>query len=297
MSVTIKDTGERLIPKGNERTLTYGEHLSRYVAALDIVKGKEVLDVASGTGYGSQMLANFAKNVQGLDYSEEAVAYAQENYPAQNLVYNIGDAQKMPFEDDSFDVVISLETIEHLPNPTAFVKEVRRVMRPNGVFLVSTPNDDEFMDGNEFHVHEFQFKELHDLMDDNFDTVEYYYQSTYFGAALLSEKSLTGGTEALSAKITFGTEKEKAIYYLAIASNGQPLPVLKENVILSDRWSTKSSIDNNNRLVQMIDEANKRANDNLEAYNTVQTRLDLVVGSRWWRLHETVSHIFRSRDG
>ncbi len=76
----LRDTGERLIPEGNHKTLTYGEHLARYQSVLSSVKGKVVADIASGAGYGTNLLASMAKTITGIDYSEEAIEYSKKLY-------------------------------------------------------------------------------------------------------------------------------------------------------------------------------------------------------------------------
>jgi ubiquinone/menaquinone biosynthesis C-methylase UbiE len=239
----MEDTGERLIPEGHHQTLTYGEHLSRYLTTLEVVKGKVVLDLASGAGYGTHMIAQQAKKVYGIDYSADAVAYAQKHYGAKNIEYKVGDAHEIPLPDDSVDVVVSLETIEHLQKPAKFVAEVKRILRPGGQFIVSTPNDDEFIEGNEFHLHEFDLKELKTLIDKNFKHAKFHYQGSYFSAALLDEETFTrGGRWSGTVEKTFGQPKTKAIYYLAIASD-QPVPSLAQTVALADAWSTKDDIE------------------------------------------------------
>jgi ubiquinone/menaquinone biosynthesis C-methylase UbiE len=239
----MEDTGERLIPEGHHQTLTYGEHLSRYLTTLEVVKGKVVLDIASGAGYGTHMIAKQAKKVYGIDYSAEAIAYAKQHYGAKNIEYKVGDAHEIPLPDDSVDVVVSLETIEHLQKPAKFVAEVKRILRSGGQFIVSTPNDDEFIEGNEFHLHEFDLKELQRLITKNFEHAKFHYQGSYFGAALLDEETFTkGGSWSGKVEKTFGQPKTKAIYYLAIASD-QPVPSLAQTVALADAWSTKDDIE------------------------------------------------------
>ena len=123
----LKDTGERLIAEGNESTLTYGEHISRYLSVEELVKDKVVLDVASGSGYGSYLLAKTAKKVIGADRSLEAVKYSEKKYARKNIEFIQSDAENIEkIENDSVDVVVSFETLEHLQNPHKFIEEVKR---------------------------------------------------------------------------------------------------------------------------------------------------------------------------
>ena len=101
-----------------------------------------MLDVACGTGYGSAMLADAgAASVVGVDLSDEAVAQSRRDYVRPNLSFQQGDAQKLSqFPDASFDAVISFETIEHVPDDAAYLSAVHRVLRPEGLYIVSTPD-------------------------------------------------------------------------------------------------------------------------------------------------------------
>lgn len=238
----MKDTGERLIPEGNHKTLTYGEHLARYQSVLGAVKDKIVLDIASGAGYGTNLISKSAKSVVGIDYSEEAIEYCNKLYQSSNLKFVQGDAQELPIEDSSVDVVVSLETIEHIPNPEKFVKEVKRVLKPGGQFIVSTPNDDEYIEGNEFHLHEFQLKELKSLIGKYFKKSDYYYQGSYLSAGVYSQELFEkGGTYTEQTSKTFGQPLNKAIYFIASASDSRPA-ILNNNTVVADAWNTKDDL-------------------------------------------------------
>ena len=241
----MEDTGERLIPAKNKDSVVYGEHMSRYLAVIDVVKGKKVLDVASGTGYGSQLLAGYAKSVTGVDYSPEAIEYSKKHYPAKNLDYLVGNAEELvQIGDNSFDVVVSMETIEHLNHPEKFVQQVKRVLKDNGIFVVSTPNDDEYREGNDFHLHEFTFPELKELMKKYFKKTNYYYQGNALAATLFSEEEFEEEfrKEMLIEK-TISISTEKAIYFIAVASNNVKPPELTSGIAVSQHWNTKGFIE------------------------------------------------------
>jgi ubiquinone/menaquinone biosynthesis C-methylase UbiE len=239
----MKDTGERLIPEGHHQTLTYGEHISRYLSVTDVVKDKVVLDIASGTGYGTQLIAKTAKKVYGVDYSPEAIEYSKQNHSSDNVEFKVGDAHNIPMDDKSVDVVVSLETIEHLKDPAKFISEVKRILKKGGQFIVSTPNDDEYIEDNEFHLHEFNLNELKQLISENFKNSTFYYQGAYFSAALLEENTFTkGGRWEGRLEKTFGQPQQKAIYYLAAASDGE-LEKLTQTAALADIWSTKEDLE------------------------------------------------------
>ena len=171
---------------------TYREHVVRYRFALDAIpnlEGKRVLDVPCGIGYGSAMLARKTGEVVGVDISEEAIAKGREKYleqngqrkPMSNLQLLKMDALSLTFPDASFDAVVSFEGVEHVPDPRRMIAEVRRVLKPDGVFVVSTPNREvtRKRDGrpdNPYHVQEFTKTELEEMLSPQFTHVDFYGQ-------------------------------------------------------------------------------------------------------------------------
>lgn len=117
------------------------EHKERYRFAANYVKNKTVLDIACGVGYGSAILKRAgAKRVLGIDINKEAINYAHAYYQAPGISFRIGNALAIPSKSKSVDVVISLETIEHVKNANLFLKELARVLKDGGVLILSTPN-------------------------------------------------------------------------------------------------------------------------------------------------------------
>ena len=168
---------ERIVPDETEPGIV-AIHLKRYAFAEPWCRGKEVLDVACGVGYGTAHLAGTAARVVGGDLSEEAIAYAQGRYAAANVEFRVLDAAALPFPPGSFDAVCSFETIEHLPDREAYLGEVARVLRPAGVFLVSTPRADSTTErpDNPFHRIEYSREDFERLLSRHFRTVELYGQ-------------------------------------------------------------------------------------------------------------------------
>lgn len=176
----LEYTGERFT-SGQGGPIEH-EHRHRYLVAASICEGKEVLDIASGEGFGSAYLASVASHVTGVDVSPEAVAFARRNYAAANLAYKQGSATAIPLENASVDVVVSFESIEHFFEHDVFLEEVRRVLRPDGVLLISSPNKGIYPgEENHFHV-----KEL--TQDEFVATV----RTQFFNLKLLEQKATTG---------------------------------------------------------------------------------------------------------
>lgn len=117
-------------------------HLARYRFASSYVAGKEVLDIACGTGYGSRHLAEAgrAANVTGIDICPEAIQYARSRHCLPNTGYLVGSVTAIPLPVESFDAVVSFETIEHVDEDVEAVAEYARVLRPGGLLICSTPN-------------------------------------------------------------------------------------------------------------------------------------------------------------
>lgn len=137
-------SGERLIinqeVKGKYNDVLE-EHIYRYRLACNYVKGKNVLDAACGAGYGSKMLQQAGANtVVGLDISEESLLNATRDYSGENIQFTCGDVNHLDYQDASFDVVVSFETIEHIEDGSQWIRESARVLKDEGIFLVSTPN-------------------------------------------------------------------------------------------------------------------------------------------------------------
>jgi ubiquinone/menaquinone biosynthesis C-methylase UbiE len=182
-------TGERLT------TATSGqvevEHLHRYFLARALCRGLDVLDVASGEGYGTALLAQAARSVIGVEVSTEAVAYAGAAYRGPNLRFLEGDARCLPLDDASVDAVVSFETIEHLYEHDQFLAEVRRVLRPGGRFITSSPERDTYSpsgsSANPYHVRELSRAEFNALLRNSFAHVRLLGQRTMLGSALVSD--------------------------------------------------------------------------------------------------------------
>ena len=121
-------TGERLTSELTGQTEI--EHLHRYFLARHMCRGKDVLDVASGEGYGSALLAQVAKSVIGVELAEDVVAHANTEYGQPNVCFRQGDARELPIPDDSIDVAVSFDTIEHFDGHDRFLSEIRRVPPP-----------------------------------------------------------------------------------------------------------------------------------------------------------------------
>lgn len=172
-SNSLPFTGERMTPEG-AAIETVWEHVYRYRFALPYVRGKDVLDVACGEGYGTAALAaSGARSVIGVDVDPIACEHARRKYGRDRMEIHEGDAANLPLSDASVDAVVSFETVEHVTNPAKFIAECFRVLRPSGTLIISTPNVDVFNpdhdpDHNPYHCSEMSIAQFRALLADGF---------------------------------------------------------------------------------------------------------------------------------
>jgi SAM-dependent methyltransferase len=164
---------ERIIPDETEPGVV-ALHVVRYEFALPFCDRKDVLDAACGAGYGSSLLGTRARRVVGVDVSDDAVSYARARYAAENVEFTTADVTALPFADAAFDVVVSFETVEHVRDPKALLREVTRVLRSDGTFVVSTPHvaETNLAPENPFHALELSRADFEALLRERFGDVD-----------------------------------------------------------------------------------------------------------------------------
>ncbi len=144
-------------------------HMNRYLLARNTVNGKKVLDVACGEGYGSKLLKTWgAASVDGVDISRKSIKTAKKMFKGKGITFHEGSAEKLEFPDAHFDLIISLETIEHLNDPLAYLNELRRVANKDATIIITCPNDYKYYPtadtGNKYHLRKYTEDEFIDLV-------------------------------------------------------------------------------------------------------------------------------------
>ena len=227
----VEFTGERYMPELDEAEISF-EHWHRYLWVEASTAGKAVLDVACGEGYGAALLARSAAHVTGIDRDADTIDYARETYARSNLDFVRGTAQEIPLAGTHlFDAVVSFETIEHLgeEDQRQFLDEIKRVLKPDGFAVFSTPNQTAYSDvpdyHNPFHIKEFHREEFEALLGQTFGQVRMFGQRLYAGSYVwpLHDKPSSLREYQLDhargryAPIT--TDKKEALYFLAVCAN------------------------------------------------------------------------------
>ena len=218
-------TGERFVPEVHGEIEL--EHLHRYYLAKEIVQGKIVLDIASGEGYGSHMLSQAASKVFGVDISQEAVDYARTKYQRKtnNLEFLVGSCSAIPLLENSVDVIVSFETIEHHDQHEGMMREIKRVLKPDGCLLISSPDKLEYSDKpafkNEHHVKELYRDEFEALIKKNFNHYHILGQRMTYGSAIVAENLTSIVNTYQYAEHVEGPFNgiKNAVYLIAIASD------------------------------------------------------------------------------
>jgi SAM-dependent methyltransferase len=162
-------TGERTIPGLDIENYWFRRHEVVYQLLAPRCAGRVVLEAGFGEGYGADLLADVAAHVVGVDYDKSAVAHVRARYPRVEVIQ--GNLADLPLPDGSVDVVVNFQVIEHLWDQPQFVAECRRVLRPGGLLMMSTPNRITFTPGsdtplNPFHTRELDAGELAGLVGD-----------------------------------------------------------------------------------------------------------------------------------
>lgn len=232
-------TGERMIPEHNQGREIYLEHITRYKFATQFVKGKIVLDIACGSGYGTKILAdNGAEFVYGIDVSKETIEYCKRKYNYSNVDFKVGNVKEIFLPENSVDVIISFETLEHVDSNTQqiFMKEIKRILRPGGVLVISTPNASIDSGENPFHLKELSINEFNSYLHENFKYVQINYQLDIEASYIFSEKILKEfpNTDSINVSKLVEFNKNKSYFFVAACSNKQFENIIKGELLLFD---------------------------------------------------------------
>jgi GT2 family glycosyltransferase/SAM-dependent methyltransferase/glycosyltransferase involved in cell wall biosynthesis len=237
----IEWTGERCVPWADDLATVY-EHYHRYLFAAAVARGRRVLDLATGEGYGAAVLATQASEVVAVDIDEVTLEHARASYRLSNLTFAQADILDLSdLADESFDLITCFEALEHINDHDRLLAQVRRLLAPEGAFLVSTPDrivySVEQGRDNPFHAHELTQDEFAALLSASFPHVRVWGHNVAVGSVIAPLEPERGSGEVLTLmreddRWTPGV-KLTSTYLLGVASRS-PLPELPDYSTLVD---------------------------------------------------------------
>jgi ubiquinone/menaquinone biosynthesis C-methylase UbiE len=217
------------------------DHLHRYAIVSKYIKGKIVLDIASGEGYGTNLISQNAKFVYGVDIDSQSILEAKQKYQEKNLEFIIGSTNEIPILNESVDVVVSFETIEHHDKHEEMMMEIKRVLKPDGLLILSTPDKLHYSDKrnfkNKFHIKELYKSEFQELVSKHFKEVQLLNQMFINGNSIINDDLYSIKTDIYSGDFSsiYAIEYDPT-YLISISSNikfiPQPLSIFNGNMII-----------------------------------------------------------------
>ena len=268
---------ERVLPNDERTKFLFQEHAIRYLFASQFTTSKTVLDAACGSGYGSDiLLKSGAKKIVGIDNSSEAIEYCEKNYKNENLEFKKMDCEKITLNTD-FDVVVSFETIEHLKNQDNFLSQIKNTLKNDGVFIVSTPNTDNYPSNNPFHYKEFTESEFKLFLGKYFSNITIFYQ--YYPSSMGISKPIdvmndlkinffnakNNNLDDISEK--FNLSNSHGLFFIAVCSN-TPIQNIDNKLYLYRDTIDELSSPEEHELTHLneLRDLNKKKDENLKNF-------------------------------
>ncbi len=224
-------TGERWETDVQNETAL--EHLHRYALAMELSAGKSVLDIACGEGYGSRLLSANAAAVTGVDIDETTIRQAKEKYKAANIQFLTADARATTLPGGSFDLLVSFETLEHLAEHDQLLTEFKRLLKPDGQLVISTPDRVQYSVNpgtiNPFHKKELTRPEFEALLQKYFKQVRILTQETCHSSVISHPATSRFDRYSGDQQQIQKNEPVKGLYLLAIVSDAT-LPEINSSI-------------------------------------------------------------------
>jgi ubiquinone/menaquinone biosynthesis C-methylase UbiE len=229
------------------------DHLHRYALVVPYVTDKVVLDIACGEGYGSNLMSEKAKLVYSVDIDSGAIAAAKLKYKNNNLDFIVGSAAQIPIENHSVDVVVSFETIEHHDQHNEMMAEIKRVLKPNGLLIISTPDKLYYSDKrnfkNRFHVQELYKQEFIDLVASQFKNLQVLTQKYCNGNSIIERENTTNPIQFYSGSYSEVHAKSLIPLYLIIIASDSAFDLQQASIFDGNLIENKEMLDQRNKSI------------------------------------------------
>lgn len=261
LSGSVDESAERFVPETMQGQLIEAEHVIRYWWAAAFANDKRVLDAGCGVGYGANILAEAgAREVVGVDNAAEVIEAVRDR-ARPNVYLEVGDLRHLGFPDDSFDVVVCFEVIEHVEDPFAVLDELARVLSSTGFLALSTPNRDTHVPGNPHHLHEFTPAELRDALAERFPFVSLAQQADYVTSAILRTETYTSSASdpinGLSLRKVVADRPDSELFMVALAGNAE-LPSADELAVLAETVQVREWLAHHREQREFIEQQQAR---------------------------------------
>jgi len=274
-------TGERMMEEINDGGM-YAEHMVRYQFASQFVKNKSILDLACGSGYGSVFLKKMgATHVKGIDSSVETVSYCNAKYNDVGVDFVVGNVNNITSDDNSVEVIVSMETLEHVDSETQhkFLGEVSRVLKDDGVFIVSTPNIAVTPGNNPFHLKELTYLEFSELLNKYFSNVKIFFQDNVEASFITSDDFLKKDVENVCTDFNVINSgklaSENCLYFIAVCG--------KKDVLFDEKYVVLSDSRPWKKEIECINEALNNNDVNLQLLQSLN-KIKSMENSVFWKL-------------
>ena len=305
-------TGERYLPYIDPSICgaeIHYEHLHRYAFASQYVKNKKVLDLASGEGFGTDILAKTAECIVGIDINHEVIVHASTKYNKKNISFIQGSILNIPIEGQKiFDVIVCFEAIEHIDEHDILFQEIKRLLKDDGILIISTPNKKTYSDDvnykNPYHQKELYYSEFCELLKKNFHYIYLHGQQVVSGSSIypVSSQEMIATVsefdiEYVRNQFCFSNEDEKLPkYFVAIASNAKSDAKGIQKSYLIDKSNTEIvrlniQIGHCNTSIQSLDQELSYRDAHLQDANKKIQFLTSAVNLKEQQLQEINNHI------
>ncbi len=292
----LEPTGERYLPWADDPVMTY-EHLHRYAYASRYIEGKRVLDLASGEGYGSALIARTAFSVVGIDIDEKTVRHAHRKYAGANIHFVVGSVTEIPLAA-RFDVVVCFELIEHVQDHDKLLSEIKRLLAPGGMLMISTPNRPEYRllePSNPYHVKELDFEEFRTLLKRFFSQVRFLGQRVYCNSSLWATESPSYGPgsgmfidRGADGFLVSQADRRAPLYFIGTASDTE-MPPGPASEFLAD--NTNSLIKERDRIQSELETSIRSQQEALAWREEQERQFQIIISAREEALQWRASQI------